>query len=280
MSGGVSGGVRPLPWGVRLVLGAVTVLVVGFLFLPMAVVAVLSFSPLTYLSFPPPGVSLRWYAGLPGDAEWLHALWSSLKVAVPVSMLSVLLGVAAALVAVRGRVRWRGAFAALVAAPMMVPHIVLAIGIYPTIVDVRLNGTFAAIVLAHTVIAMPFVFITVRAALQGYSPALEQAAMTLGADGWTSFRRVTLPMVLPGIVTGAVFAFTASFDELMLSLFLTTPETNTLPRVIWAHLAFQLSPDIAAVATLVLLVSCATVAVPLLLRRRGEGRDSVPGLLE
>ncbi len=266
---------RPLPPALRLLLAAFTGLLVLFLFLPMLVVAILSFSPLSYLSFPPPGVSLRWYAGLTGDGEWARALWSSVKVAVPVSLLSVVLGVSAALVAVRGRVRWRGAFAALVAAPMMVPHIVLAIGVYPTMVDARLTGTFAAIVLAHTVIAMPFVFITVRAALQGYSPALEQAAMTMGANGWTAFRRVTLPMVAPGIVTGAVFAFTASFDELMLSLFLTTTETNTLPRVIWAHLAFQLSPDIAAVATLVLLVSCAAVAVPLLLRR---ARASIPGL--
>lgn len=252
-----------------------TGLVVTFLFLPMLIVVVLSFSPLSYLSFPPPGISLRWYQGLPASPEWLHALWSSVKVAVPVAALSVAFGIAAALVAVRGRVFWRAGFAALVAAPMMVPHIVLAIGMYPTMVDAGLSGTFAAIVLAHTVIAMPFVFITVRASLQGYSPALEQAAMTMGANGWVTFRRVTLPMVLPGIVTGAVFAFTASFDELMLSLFLTTPETNTLPRVIWAHLAFQLSPDIAAVATLVLVVSCALVAIPLILQRRGA---AIPGL--
>ena len=268
---------RPLSGPARVLLTLFTGLVVLFLFLPMLIVVVLSFSPLSYLSFPPPGVSLRWYQGLPSDPEWLHALWSSLKVAVPVSGLSVGLGVAAALVAVRGRVAWRGGFAALVAAPMMVPHIVLAIGMYPTMVDAGLSGTFAAIVLAHTVIAMPFVFITVRASLQGYSPALEQAAMTMGASGWVAFRRVTLPMVLPGVITGAVFAFTASFDELMLSLFLTTPDTNTLPRVIWAHLAFQLSPDIAAVATLVLVVSCALVAVPLVLRRRGA---AIPGMAE
>lgn len=268
---------RPLPLPTRLLLGSFSGLIVAFLFLPMLVVVVLSISRLSDLSFPPPGVSLRWYQGLPASSEWLHALWSSIKVAVPVTALSVALGVAAAQVAVRGRVRWRAAFAALVAAPMMVPHIVLAIGMYPTMVDAGLSGTFAAIVLAHTVIAMPFVFITVRASLQGYSPALEQAAMTMGATGWVAFRRVTLPMVAPGIVTGAVFAFTASFDELMLSLFLTTPETNTLPRVIWAHLAFQLSPDIAAVATLVLVVSCILVAIPLVLRKRGA---AIPGLAE
>lgn len=268
---------RPLPVPARLVLVALTALVILFLFLPMVIVVILSFSPLSYLSFPPPGVSLRWYQGLPASPEWLHALWSSIKVAVPVAALSVVLGVAAALVAVRGRIAGRPAFAALVAAPMMVPHIVLAIGMYPTMVDARLSGTFAAIVLAHTVIAMPFVFITVRASLQGYSPALEQAAMTMGANGWVAFRRVTLPMVLPGVLTGAVFAFTASFDELMLSLFLTTPETNTLPRVIWAHLAFQLSPDVAAVATLVLVLSCLLVAIPLVLRRRGA---AIPGLAE
>ena len=180
----------------RVALGAFAALIVLFLFLPMLIVVVLSFSSLTYLAFPPPSYSLRWYEGLPHSAEWLNALWSSLKVGLPVAALSVVFGVCAALVATRARVFWRGGFAALVAAPMMVPHIILAIGVYPTMVDVGLTGTFAAIVLAHTVIAMPFVFITVRAALQGYSPSLELAAMTLGADAWTSFRRVTLPMIL------------------------------------------------------------------------------------
>ncbi len=260
---------RPLPPVLRVTLGVLTGLIFLFLFLPMLIVVILSFSSLSYLAFPPPSFSLQWYESLPSNEEWLHALWSSLKVGVPVAVLSALLGVCAALVAPRARVFWRGGFAALVAAPMMVPHIILAIGVYPMMVDVGLTGTFAAVVLAHTVIAMPFVFITVRSALQGYSETLELAAMTLGANWWVSFRRITLPMILPGLIVGTVFAFTASFDELMLSLFLTTPETNTLPRVIWAHLSFQLSPDIAAVATLVLVFSCLLMAVPLMLRRRG-----------
>jgi ABC-type spermidine/putrescine transport system permease subunit II len=260
---------RPLSPALRVALGLLTGLVFLFLFLPMVIVVILSFSSLSYLAFPPPSFSWRWYQGLPSDPEWLHALWSSLKVGIPVALLSAVLGVCSALVATRARVFWRGGFAALVAAPMMVPHIILAIGVYPMMVDVGLTGTFAAVVLAHTVIAMPFVFITVRSSLQGYSATLELAAMTLGANWWVSFRRVTLPMILPGLVVGTVFAFTASFDELMLSLFLTTPETNTLPRVIWAHLSFQLSPDIAAVATLVLIFSCLLMAVPLALRRRG-----------
>lgn len=260
---------RPLSPLLRVVLGSVAALVILFLFLPMLIVVVLSFSSLSYLTFPPPSFSARWYEGLPSNPEWPHALWSSLKVGVPVAMLSVVFGVCAALVATRARVFWRSGFSALVAAPMMVPHIILAIGVYPTMVDAGLSGTFAAIVLAHTVIAMPFVFITVRASLQGYSATLELAAMTLGASWWVSFRRITIPMVLPGIVVGAIFAFTASFDELMLSLFLTTPETNTLPRVIWAHLSYQLSPDIAAVATLVLVLSCLLVAIPLVMGKRG-----------
>ncbi len=268
---------RPLSPMLRIMLGGLTALLVLFLFLPMLIVVVLSFSSLSYLAFPPPSFSLRWYEGLPSDPEWLHALWSTLKVGVPVAALSVLFGVCAALVAARARVFWRSGFSALVAAPMMVPHIILAIGVYPTMVDAGLSGTFAAIVLAHTVIAMPFVFITVRASLQGYSATLELAAMTLGANWWVSFRRVTVPMILPGIVVGAIFAFIASFDELMLSLFLTTPETNTLPRVIWAHLAYQLSPDIAAVATLVLAFSCILVAIPLALGKGHATLDTLDG---
>jgi ABC-type spermidine/putrescine transport system permease subunit II len=262
---------------VSLGLGVFTTLVVAFLFMPLLIVVILSFSSQSYLSFPPPGFSWRWYQGLTQTPEWLHALWSSMKVGVPAAVLSGVFGVCAALVATRARVIWGNAFSALVAAPMMVPHIILAIGVYPTMVDLGLSGTFSAIVFAHTVIATPFVFITVRSALQGYSGTLELAAMTLGADGWTSFRRITLPMILPGLIVGVIFAFTASFDELMLSLFLTTPETNTLPRVIWAHLAYQLSPDIAAVASLVLAFSCILVIVSLAMRARGARIDGIGG---
>jgi ABC-type spermidine/putrescine transport system permease subunit II len=256
-------------------LWAAATLIIVFLFTPLLVVVILSFSDKSYLQFPPSGVSLRWYEGLPKNHEWLGALWSSLKVGVPVAALAAVLGVCAALVATRAKVVWGSAFSALVAAPMMVPHVILAIGVYPTMVDMGLAGSFIAIVLAHTVIAVPFVFITVRSSLQGYSASLELAAMTLGADWWTTFRRITLPMIAPGLAAGAVFAFTASFDELMLALFLTTPTTNTLPRVIWAHLAYQLSPEIAAVASLVMLFSCLLLALPLLLRGRGASADGV-----
>jgi len=162
----------------------------------------------------------------------------------------------------------------LVVAPMMLPHVILAIGLYPVLLKLGVLGTYVGAIIGHTIIGVPLVFITVNAALAGYSDSLELAAMTLGADPWRTFRTVTFPMVRVGVIVGGILAFASSFDELMLALFLTGAGTRTLPRLMWEQLNDYLTPTIAAVATLVFAFTLVLLAAASALQsraRRGLG---------
>lgn len=245
-----------------------------FLILPILIVVPLSFNQSAYLSFPPQGISLRWYKEALGDGRWLRAGYNSLLIGLPTAILSALLGTLTALSAAHVRTRWMRLASAVVVMPMMLPHIVLAIGIYPVIVKLGLSGTLIAPIIGHTVIGIPLVFITVTAALKDYDFRLELAAMTLGATQLEAFRRVTLRMIFPSVASGAVLAFVLSFDELILSLFLTSPRTETLPRLIWDQLAYALSPTIAAVASVIFALSLVLLASFVSLRNLGKIKQS------
>jgi ABC-type spermidine/putrescine transport system permease subunit II len=242
-------------------------LLVLFLIAPVLVVALMSFTNQLYLAFPPTRLVLRWYVELWNQERWLRAAWNSVQIGTATALLSMLLGTLSALAITRAGRCWVPALGSLIVSPMMLPHVIIAIGLYPTMLDLRLNDTYAAVVIGHTVVATPLVFITVSAALRGYDPALELAAMTLGANGWRAFRHVTLPMIGNGLAVGGIFAFAVSFDELMLALFLASPRTETLPRLLWEHLAQTITPVIAAVATLILVFSLLLLTVIALLRR-------------
>jgi ABC-type spermidine/putrescine transport system permease subunit II len=222
-----------------------------------------------YLTFPPTGWATSWYVEVWNTPRWLVALWNSVRIALPVALLSVALGTLTALAVARSGMRWTRLVAAMIVAPLMLPHVIIAIGLYPTMLDLHLASTYAAVIIGHTVVATPFVFTTVSAALQSYDHALELAAMTMGANAWRAFWRVTFPMVRASMATGGVFAFAVSFDELMLSLFLTSPRTETLPRLLWEHLAQNVTPAIAAVATVILAITLALLGAILLFRRGG-----------
>jgi ABC-type spermidine/putrescine transport system permease subunit II len=156
----------------------------------------------------------------------------------------------------------------------MLPHVILAIGLYPLLLKLGVLGTYVGAIIGHTIIGVPLVFITVNAALAGYSDSLELAAMTLGADPWRTFRTVTFPMVRVGVIVGGILAFASSFDELMLALFLTGAGTRTLPRLMWEQLNDYLTPTIAAVATLVFAFTLVLLAAASVLQsraRRGLG---------
>jgi len=236
-------------------LRAYAVLIFAFLLLPIALIIPMSFSNQRYLTFPPPGWTLHWYQSVIDQPRWLVAMMNSFIIGVPTALLSVLFGTLAALGMARGGFRRRKLLLMLVVAPMMLPHVIIAIGLYPTLVNMRLEGSFAAVIIGHTVIGIPLVFVTVTAALRSYPATLDLAARTLGAGIWRTFRRVTLPMIWMGMVSGGLLAFATSFDELMLALFLTGPGTETLPRLIWDQLSFALSPTLAAVATMILALS-------------------------
>jgi ABC-type spermidine/putrescine transport system permease subunit II len=242
-------------------------LLVLFLVAPILVVVLMSFTNQLYLAFPPTELVMRWYVALWHEPRWLQAAWNSIQIGVATAMLSMLLGTLGALAITRGGRNWMQPIGALIVAPMMLPHIIIAIGLYPTMLDLGLNSTYGAVVIGHAVVATPLVFTTVTAALRGYDPALELAAMTLGANGWRSFRYVTLPMIGSGLVIGGIFAFAVSFDELMLALFLASPRTGTLPRLLWEHLNQTITPVIAAVATMVLIFSLVLLGAVAVLRR-------------
>jgi ABC-type spermidine/putrescine transport system permease subunit II len=239
-------------------LTALTVFAVAmfvFIMAPLIVIIVGSFTTNLYLSFPPPELGLRWYRELSEQSRWATAAWNTIKIGVPVALISVVLGTLVALAMARCKTATIVFIGGIFIAPMMLPHIIIAIGLYPTIIDLGLSNTFAAVIFGHVVVATPFVVLTVTASLKGYSETLEMAAMTLGANPWKVFQRVTFPMIKTGIGVGGLFAFATSFDELMLSLFLTGAKTETLPRLIWEHLFYTLTPVVAAAATFILAFS-------------------------
>lgn len=248
--------------------GAVVAAVLLFLALPILVVALLSFSSASYLRFPPPGFGLRWYQAYLGSRDWLESTWLSLAVAAAVVVLSTVLGTLAALGLARLPPGPRTAARALILSPLIVPIIVVSIGIYFAYSRYGLVGNPAALVLAHTCLAVPFVVTSVGASLAGLDRRLEQAALGLGATRWGTFRQVTLPLIRPGVLVGALFAFISSFDELIVALFLSGGGAVTLPRRMWDDLRFQIDPTIAAVSTVTIALTAGLLIAAHLLRRR------------
>lgn len=236
----------------RALLGIFAVLVFAYILLPLLVIVPMSFSAQQYFSFPPTGWSGRWYEEVARRADWWLAALNSFIIAIPTAVFATVLGTTAALAVTRSGLRGMAVASALILAPLMLPHVILALGLYPVMLKLGLLRTYTAAIIGHTVIALPLVFVAVSASLKGYAPSYEMAAMTLGANWWNIFRHVTFPMIRPGFYGGAILAFATSFDELLLSLFLTGATTRTLPRLIWEHMNDFLTPAVAAVAVLVL----------------------------
>lgn len=241
-----------------------------FLAFPIVVVMVVSFSSATYLTFPPPAFGLKWYEAYFGSADWLRPSWLSLWVAAAVVALATSLGTLAALGVARLPRALRIVASGLILSPLIVPVIVVAIGIYYAFSRYGLVGSPFGMVLAHTCLAVPFVVTSVAASLAGIDPRLEQAALSLGATPVATFFQVTFPLIRPGVIVGALFAFITSFDELVVSLFLSGSGAVTLPRRMWDDLRFQIDPTIAAVSTLTIVLTVALMACAHILRRRTE----------
>jgi len=246
-------------------------LVLLYLILPQFVILPLSFSSESYLSFPPSGWSTRWYESVASNPAWGRAAINSVTIGLPTALLSMVFGTLASLAVSRGGMRRRGLVTALMVAPLMLPHVILAIGLYPIMLSLGLLTSYAGVIIAHTVVGVPLVFITVNSTLARQSESLELAAMTLGARPWQSFWKVTFPLIRTGIVIGGLLAFASSFDELMLALFLTDVGTETLPRLIWLQMADFLTPAIAAAASLIFLVTLIILVLASILQARSGG---------
>ncbi len=245
-------------------------LVLGYLILPILIIVPLSLSSATFLTFPLPGLSLRWYQELFTSAPWQLSLRNSLIVACAVTVLASALGTLAALGLTRARLPGHGLLMALMVSPMIVPLVIVAVGVYFAYAPFGLTGSLLGLTLAHTALAVPFVVITVSATLQGFDPNQARAGASLGASPARVFFRIVLPLILPGVISGALFAFVTSFDEVVIALFLTGPAERTLPRQMFNGIRENISPVITAAATLLILLSVLLLATLELLRRRNE----------
>jgi putative spermidine/putrescine transport system permease protein len=263
-----SGTIAERAW--RCTLWAICILVLGFLILPLLIIVPLSFSSGTFLTFPLPGLSLRWYQEFFTSAPWQLSLRNSLIVASATTALATVLGTLAALGLTRARLPGQTLLMGLIVSPMVVPLVIVAVGVYFAYAPFGLTSSLLGLTLAHTALAAPFVVITVSATLQGFDPNQARAGASLGASPVVVFRRIILPLILPGVISGALFAFVTSFDEVVVALFVTGPAERTLPRQMFNGIRENISPVIAAAATFVILISVLLLCVLELLRRRNE----------
>ncbi|QLQ18079.1 MAG: ABC transporter permease [Exiguobacterium profundum] len=284
-----------------------------FLISPILVVIPLSFNAEPYftftqkmLTFDPEGYSMRWYDSLltvgmqapeaPRDSAWWSDSWrnaawvkatkNSLIVGFWATIFATVLGTLAALGLSRPEMPWRRTIMAILISPMIVPIIIIATGMfffYSNPCGIfgfscgRLTSTYLGIILAHTTLGIPFVIITVTATLTGFDQSLTRAAASLGANPATTFFKVIMPLILPGVISGALFAFVTSFDEVVAVLFLVAPDQQTIPRQMWNGIREAISPAILAVATILVIISIALLATVELLRRRSDRLRGVTG---
>ncbi|CAO3360354.1 ABC transporter permease [Azospirillum sp. A26] len=245
-------------------------LVFIFLMAPILAIVPLSFSSSTYLTYPLPGLSLRWYEDFLGSARWMNALKNSVIIGVASSMLSMALGTLASLGLAQWKSKWKPLVLAVVLSPMVVPVVITAVGVYFFFAPLGLTGNYLGLILVHTALATPFVVITVSATLQSFDMTLAKAAASLGAPPLLTFRKVILPLILPGLASGALFAFATSFDEVVTVLFLAGPEQRTLPREMFSGIRENISPTITAVAVVLTVISVCMLSTLEILRRRNE----------
>jgi putative spermidine/putrescine transport system permease protein len=244
--------------------------VILFLVAPIAAIVPLSFNAEPFFTYPMPGLSLRWYQEFFGSDVWQLALRNSIIVATSATVLSTTRGTLAAIGLTRPECPARATITAVLISPMIVPVIVTAVGVYYAFAAVGLLNTLTGLILAHTAIGAPFVVITVTATLASFDHNLMRAAASLGAAPVEAALRVMLPIIAPGVISGALFAFVTSFDEVVIAPFIAGSEERTLPRQMWSGVRETLSPTIAAVATLLILVSTLLLATMQWLHRRAE----------
>ena len=248
-----------------------------FLISPILAIMPLSFNSVPFFTYPMPGLSLRWYEDFFLTDRWQGALRNSIFVASSTTVLATVLGTLAALGLSRSNFPFRTAVMSMLISPIVVPVVITAVGMYFFYADVGLLNTYTGLILAHTTLAAPFVVITVTATLIGFDHSLSRAAAGLGAPPTTVFFKVILPLILPGMISGALFAFGTSFDEVVVVLFVASPEQRTLPKVMFAGIREMISPTITAAATVLILVSIGMLTTVELLRRRSDRLRGIRG---
>ena len=249
-------------------------MILFFLVLPVFIVVPLSFEAQQFLEFPPKGFSLQWYKSFFTSYTWTLATWRSLKIAFFVMILSTILGTVTSFCFVRKDFRGKELLLGFILSPKVMPTIIMAIAIYFFFVKLKLIGSILGLIIAHTIVAVPFVIVIVTATLQGFDINLEKAAMNLGANRLRTFRKITFPLIRPGVLSGALFAFLASFDEVIIAIFISGTAGHTLPVKMWESIKMETDPTITAIATMLIVITVSLLLVIELLRRRQSAKET------
>jgi putative spermidine/putrescine transport system permease protein len=251
----------------RRALVAACAVIYFFLMLPLLVVFPISLSSAPYMQFPPPGLSWQWYERYLDDPQWIDATVRSLYIGAATAVLALALGVPLAFSLVRGRFIGRGLLDRIAMAPVIVPTIILSFSVYGLFAKLKLVGAWYGLVVAHTVLALPFVVLVMVAGLRDFDRGLEQAAEGLGASRWHTLWRITLPLLRPSLVSAALLAFITSFDEVVVALFLAGANM-TLPKKMFDNILMEIDPTIAAVSVMQIIL---VTVVLVLIGRFGRG---------
>ncbi len=250
-------------------------LILLFLVLPVLVIVPLSFSDSHFLTYPLPGVSLRWYQNLFESEEWVRAAKNSFIVAPMATLLATVLGTLAAVGLNKAEFRGKGLVMAVLISPMVVPVVVVGVGMYIFFAEIGLSESYTGLIIAHAALGAPFVVTTVSATLQGFNHNLVRASLSLGANPLLTFFRITLPVIAPGLISGALFAFATSFDEVVITLFVAGPGQSTLPRQMFSGIRENISPTIAALATILIIFSTCLLLALEWLRGRNKAAAKI-----
>ncbi len=255
--------------GSRITLWIIAMTVIAFLCVPAFFVIPVSFTEEGFLGWPPKGFSLQWYEQVINSPAWAAAAKRSFVVAISSALLGMSIGVPAAFFLARKQFFGKAALFAFLVSPIIMPNIIIAVALFYLYAKLGLVGTNIGLILGHTILAIPYVVITVMAILKNYDHRLDQAALTLGANKWQTLTRVTLPLLSAGLIASFMFAFIISFDELTIALFVTGGEVTTLPKQMWDDALMRVSPALAALASLLLAFMSFVILVTEYVRRRG-----------
>jgi putative spermidine/putrescine transport system permease protein len=236
-------------------------LFVTFILAPIVVVCAVAFTPEGFLSLPTKGFSLRWFRAILNYPEFLRAFRDSLWLAALSSTFAIGLAVPAALAIARYRFVGREAITALFLSPLMIPHVVLGIAFLRFFSEIGLSGSFLGLILSHIIVVLPFALRLVLAASYGIDQRIEHAAVSLGASAFVTFRRVTLPLILPGVVSGWVLAFINSFDEVTMTVFIASPSTTTLPVRLFLYIQDNIDPLVCSISAMLILMTAVLMIV-------------------
>jgi putative spermidine/putrescine transport system permease protein len=234
---------------------SIALLVILFLQLPVIVVVLAAFSTTSYLTIPPQGLTLKWFAKVLTDPVYLDAIRISLTLAVGSTAISLVLGVAAAYALFKRMLPGTEALTSFLMAPLILPSVVIGVALLQYYSLIGWRGSFAALLLAHVIITVPYIVRSALASLAGVDTSVEEAARVLGANGFTAFRLVTLPLIKPGLVAGALFAFVTSMENVPVTIFVASAKQTTLPILIFSSVEMGVDPSIAAVSTLLIVAT-------------------------